>query len=157
SPPEVPASFGNGFRQSTGNPMPASTLAYMEPRFGLDFSNIRIHTGSVAHRLSTAIGAAAFTYRNNVIFRTCQFSPETSARRRLLAHELTHTVQQAGNSTTRARGFKEGPIAIQRAAEVHVNLQGSDRVKVYRDSGGNLGGANGFLASSGRSGHETTE
>lgn len=153
----APAFLGCGLRQSRGNPLPASTRAYMEPRFGLDFSHVRIHTGPVAHRMSTAIGAAAFTYRNNVFFKNGRFSPETSAGRRLLAHELTHIVQQTGNSTTRARGFEDGSIAIQRAAEVHVNLQGNDRVKVYRDSGGDLGGADGFLASSGRPRDKTTE
>lgn len=149
------ASLTGGMRRSIGSPLPALSRAYMEPRFRFDFSNVRVHTGPVAHRLAVAIGAAAFTSRNDIFFKNGRFSPATLAGRRLLAHELTHVVQQSGGSTSQRPISSARAGMIQRRAEVHVNLEGTDRVKVYRDSGPDLGGRNGLLASSGRPGYET--
>jgi hypothetical protein len=148
--PTPETSLAEGLGRSSGSRLPAATRSYMEPRFGHDFSHVRIHTGPLAHGMSVAIGAAAFTWRNDIFFRNGRFAPETASGRHLLAHELTHVVQQESG---KVRGGAEG--RIQRAAEVHVNLRGTDRVKVYRDSGATLGGANGFLASSGKPGHRT--
>jgi len=111
---------------------------------------VRIHTGSPAHQMSVAIGAAAFTKRNDIYFRSGRFAPETAFGRHLLAHELTHVLQQGDSAALGAAGGR-----IQRREEVHVNLQGTDRVKVYRESEATLGGASGFLASSGKAGHRT--
>lgn len=76
------------------SPLPESSRRFMESRFGLDFSQVRIHTGDYAAQLSRGLNAKAFTVGSNIYFNTGNFSPESSDGRYLLAHELTHTVQQ---------------------------------------------------------------
>ena len=73
--------------------------AYFEPRFGRDFGDVRTHTDPVADETSRAIGARAYTFGSDIAFRASAFQPESDAGRRLLAHELTHVVQQAGGRT----------------------------------------------------------
>lgn len=77
-----------------GSPMDAKTRAFMEPRFGADFSQVRIHTGREAMQMNNALGSYAFAFNNNIYFNQGQYQPETAAGKRLLAHELTHVVQQ---------------------------------------------------------------
>lgn len=81
-----------------GQPLPPSVRAFFEPRFGYDFSQVKIHTNSQAAESAQALNARAYTYRNNVVFNRGEYSPETNAGRHLLAHELTHVVQQSGAS-----------------------------------------------------------
>jgi outer membrane protein OmpA-like peptidoglycan-associated protein len=92
-----------------GQPLPESVRAYFEPRFGHDFSAVRIHTGETAGDVAQSLGARAFTVGADLTFAPGQYAPETQAGRRLLAHELTHVVQQGGG----------GPAAdvIQRAGD----------------------------------------
>jgi hypothetical protein len=66
----------------------------MEQGFGADFSNVRIHTGSQADTLNRSLNARAFTTGNNIFFRSGEYNPGSSSGQQLLAHELTHTVQQ---------------------------------------------------------------
>ncbi len=80
-----------------GMPLPKRDREFMESRFAHDFSNVRIHTGINAAETAAKIGARAFTLGNNVVFGKNQFRPGTAAGRRLLAHELTHVVQQQGS------------------------------------------------------------
>jgi len=84
-----------------GRPMPKSTLKEMEQRFGRSFKNIRVHTGGEAAKLCAEIGAKAFTNGNHIYFNAGQFDPESMSGKLLLAHELTHTIQQgaAGKSS----------------------------------------------------------
>jgi hypothetical protein len=89
-----------------GSALPAETRAFFEQRFGMDFSNVRVHTGSRAEEAAESIGAKAFTVGNDIAFGSGQYSPSSPEGRNLLAHELTHTVQQ-GASTV------DGPI-VQR-------------------------------------------
>lgn len=77
-----------------GTPLSADVRGYMEPRFGADFSNVRIHTDGGSSRLNRNLGARAFTYQNHIFFSRDQYQPGTSEGRNLLAHELTHTIQQ---------------------------------------------------------------
>jgi hypothetical protein len=79
---------------SPGRPLEPATRVDMESRFGHDFSRVRVHTGSVAAASADAIGARAYTTGCDVVFGASQYSPGTRAGRRLLAHELTHVVQQ---------------------------------------------------------------
>ena len=92
----VNTSFQQGLSSSKGNgsPMSENTQHFMESRFGADFSNVRIHTGSYAENLSSSINAQAFTHGNDVYFNSGKYSPQTEAGGTLLAHELTHTIQQ---------------------------------------------------------------
>jgi len=81
-----------------GRPLAESERAYFEPRFGGDFSQVRVHTGAQAVESARVVNAKAFTTGKDVVFGAGQYSPETSSGKRLLAHELTHVVQQGGNA-----------------------------------------------------------
>ena len=92
--PEIQNSINS--MKGSGQPLPASTRAFFEPRFNRDFSNVRLHTDNRAAETAKSINARAFTIGRNIAFGAGQYSPETSSGKRLLAHELTHTVQQSG-------------------------------------------------------------
>ena len=77
-----------------GSPLDADVRADMEGRFGSDFSAVRIHTGSEAVQLNRELSAKAFTRGTNIYFGANQFAPGSEPGRRLLAHELTHVIQQ---------------------------------------------------------------
>ncbi|RDE24689.1 DUF4157 domain-containing protein [Motiliproteus coralliicola] len=77
-----------------GEPLPLSVRRFMEPRFNADFSAIRIHRDSQSARLNKRLSAKAFAYRNHVFFGDNQFRPESDDGKRLIAHELTHSIQQ---------------------------------------------------------------
>jgi hypothetical protein len=77
-----------------GRPLPAAVAAFMAPRFKADFSAVRIHTGGKAANLATRLGARAFTFGRDIFFGRGEFRPETDEGRELIAHELTHTLQQ---------------------------------------------------------------
>ena len=66
----------------------------MEPRFGSDFSAVRVHTDARSNESARAVNAMAYTVGRDVVFRAGQYAPETDTGRRLLAHELTHVIQQ---------------------------------------------------------------
>jgi hypothetical protein len=83
---------------SEGVPLPQSTRDSFESRFGYDFSQVRIHADFQAAEATQAINARAFTIGRDVVFAKGQFSPQTDSGRKLLAHELTHVVQQQGGS-----------------------------------------------------------
>ena len=84
-----------------GQALPESTREFLEPRFGQDFSGVNIHTGNDASQLNDAVQARAFTTGNDIFFRDGEYSPDSSAGRELLAHELTHVVQQGGSVAQR--------------------------------------------------------
>lgn len=77
-----------------GQPLSASERAFFEPRFGKDFSSVRVHTDNRAAHTAHSINASAFTLGRDVVFGAGQYSPSSSSGRSLLAHELTHVVQQ---------------------------------------------------------------
>ncbi|GEM_PF-3132149 len=96
---------------SSGQPLEPATRAFMEPRFGHDFSNIRVHAGEKAARSARAVNARAYTVGRDVVFGHGQYAPSTSAGAQLLAHELAHSVQQGGagsRSTVRRDTFDGG-------------------------------------------------
>jgi hypothetical protein len=92
-----------------GHPLPDSVRTYFEPRFGQDFSPVRVHTDSEANESAQSVNALAYTVGRDVVFAEGQYSPETDSGRKLLAHELTHVVQQKGvgvqQTLTRSRGY----------------------------------------------------
>ena len=94
-PSGVPDSV-QGVLNSAGRPLEAQTRSFMESRFGQDFSRVRVHTDARAAESARAVNALAYTVGTNVVFGAGAYAPETSAGRRLLAHELTHVVQQRG-------------------------------------------------------------
>jgi outer membrane protein OmpA-like peptidoglycan-associated protein len=77
-----------------GQPLDPSTRGFMEPRFGHDLSHVRIHTDRKAAESARAVKALAYTVGNEVVFGEGEYLPRTLAGRRLLAHELVHTLQQ---------------------------------------------------------------
>jgi hypothetical protein len=87
-----------------GQPLPASERRFFEPRFGVDFGKVRVHTYNRAALVARSIKAHAFTFGRDVVFWTGQYSPGSHSGRRLLAHELTHVVQQ------RSAGHNKGYI-----------------------------------------------
>jgi Domain of unknown function (DUF4157) len=84
--------------RSPSQPLDAETRAFMEPRFGHDFSRVRIHTGNQSASSTLAINALAYTVGQHIVFGAGQYEPTSSAGRRLLAHELAHVIQQSGSS-----------------------------------------------------------
>jgi len=82
----------------------------MEPRFGHDFSQVRVHTNAKVAESARAVNALAYTVGRDVVFGVGQYAPTTSAGQRLLAHELTHVVQQQGFSTQGQLLQKQGEM-----------------------------------------------
>jgi hypothetical protein len=80
---------------SAGQPLDPQTRAFMEPRFGHDFSKVRVHTDARATQSAVSVSALAYTVGEHIVFNNGQFAPATSAGKTLLAHELTHVVQQS--------------------------------------------------------------
>lgn len=83
--------------RSPGQPLDPATRAFFEPRFGQDFSQVRVHTDAKAAESAWAVNALAYTAGRDIVFGTGRYAPATSEGRRLLAHELTHVVQQHGD------------------------------------------------------------
>ena len=92
-----------------GQPLPESARAFFEPRFGRDFSLVRIHTDGQAAESTRAVNALAYTVGNHVVFGAGKYSPSGDDGRRLLAHELAH-VTQAGAATTIRRAASDYEI-----------------------------------------------
>ncbi|HKG58476.1 MAG TPA: DUF4157 domain-containing protein [Pyrinomonadaceae bacterium] len=82
-----------------GSPLPETTRAFFESRFGADFSHVRVHTDANAEENARSINAKAFTVGRNIAFGAGQYAPESNEGKRLLAHELVHTIQQQANTT----------------------------------------------------------
>jgi hypothetical protein len=100
-PPTGSMQFEHSLSSSKGggSALPNDTRQFMENRFNADFSGVRVHTGSHAQGLSTQIHAQAFTHGNDIYFNSGKYAPHTSGGSLLLAHELTHTIQQGASRT----------------------------------------------------------
>ncbi|HEY0738614.1 MAG TPA: DUF4157 domain-containing protein, partial [Herpetosiphonaceae bacterium] len=104
--------------RSGGQPLDPATRAFMEPRFGHDFSQVRVHTDALAASAASSISAQAFTVDNQIVFGAGQYTPVSSAGKSLLAHELTHVVQQSGKSG-RAHGAPATGVVHRRIGDGH--------------------------------------
>ncbi len=93
-----------------GQPLPANQRTFYESRMGHDFSGIRIHTDTQAADTAEAVQAKAFTLGNNIVFGGDQYSPNNQKGKKLLAHELTHVVQQE-NAVKRVQRYESGEHA----------------------------------------------
>ncbi|MBD0308232.1 MAG: DUF4157 domain-containing protein, partial [Microcoleus sp. T1-bin1] len=101
---------------ASGSPLPLSVRRFMEPRFQANFSNVKIHTGDKSAKLNRQLNAQAFTAGNHIFFGKDKFKPETSEGKELIAHELTHTIQQ-GEAVQRRENVtvsQQSPIQVQR-------------------------------------------
>jgi hypothetical protein len=83
---------------SAGKPLDRETRSFFEPRFGFDFSHVRVHADAEAAASARAIGALAYTAGSQLAFAAGQYQPDSFEGRRLLAHELAHVVQQDGGA-----------------------------------------------------------
>jgi|GEM_PF-6491572 len=107
-------------------PLDAATRAAMEPYFGYDFSQVRIHTDEVAAASARQVNALAYTVGTDVVFDTGQFAPGSPSGRQLLAHELTHVAQQGTGRIARASHSPELTVAeTGGAAEREADLMAS--------------------------------
>ena len=103
---------------SPGQSLDTSTRAFMEARIGHDFSQVRVHTDTPAAESARAVSAQAYTLGRDVVFGAGQFSPETSAGRHLLAHELMHVAQRGGSDHHGSiSGIADANSAAEHAAE----------------------------------------
>jgi hypothetical protein len=100
---------------SGGVPLPADVCAYFEPRIGHDLGQVRLHTDTAAAQSARAVHAMAYVIDRDIVFGSGQYAPHTCAGRKLLAHELTHVVQQHG-------GIGEGPV-LQRQLRPETQLE----------------------------------
>ncbi len=127
---------------SSGQPLDAATRSRMEAHFGHDFSRVRIHTNSEANRSSDAINALAYTSGEHVVFGVGHYTPHTPQGLRLLAHELTHVVQQTRPGHT-------GPV-IRRKDKPE---SGAGAVKFYQYVIDTIAGMDNSMAEDRQRGH----
>ena len=116
-----------------GQPLPESARAFFEPRFVHDFSGVRVHTGGRAAETAKAINAKAFTVGRDVVFGAGKYAPETPAGRRLLAHELTHVVQQRvrGTRDQRLAGITSPGDALEEQGSINRHRAGFKNALTY--------------------------
>lgn len=105
----------NEVLSSSGQPLDVATRRFMESRFGQDFSQVRIHNDVRAEESTQAVNALAYTVGQNIVFGAGQYAPGTLVGQRLLAHELTHVVQQS--STNGTHSYTIGPASDVYEAE----------------------------------------
>jgi hypothetical protein len=110
--------------RAPGQQLDSGTRAFMEPRFGHDFSQVRVHTDGKAADSARSVNAQAYTVGRNVVFGTGQYAPGTSLGNRLLAHELTHVAQQADSHETSSSHLYIGPPddLLEHQADVTANV-----------------------------------
>jgi hypothetical protein len=94
---------------SPGEPLDATTRAFMERRLAHDFGRVRIHANDKAAESARAVSASAYTVGRNVVFAAGQYAPENAQGRRLLAHELVHVMQQEGATSLHEASLQRQP------------------------------------------------
>jgi Domain of unknown function (DUF4157) len=99
---------------SPGRPLDAATRAFMEPRFGHDFSQVRVHDDAQAAQSARSINARAYTVGQRVVLSAGEYAPGTSRGHRLLAHELAHVVQQYSSGVSGFRTSHDAPTVVHR-------------------------------------------
>lgn len=132
---------------SPGQPLNSITRAFFEPRMGYDFNEVRVHTDSSADKKSRALNARAFTQGKNIYFRAGQYDTQSKQGKRLLAHELTHVIQQSGGNQSApniqrrvelrppGRGEASGFGRVQELIDRLNNLPPQPRPMTYRLDG----------------------
>jgi len=113
--------------RGSGQPLPDTDRSFMERRFSADFSGVRVHTDSNAVQMSRELNAQAFTHGKDIYFGAGRYSPGTSSGRRLLAHELTHVVQQGSShqveNTQRQKEIPEWKKKEKRFKQIVLDLK----------------------------------
>lgn len=122
-----------------GSPLPDKTRTEMESRLGADFSDVRVHTDSDAHESASSVNAHAYTAGNNVVFQRGMYDTESHAGKTMLAHELTHVIQQRSgpvDGTDRGDGVKVSDPSdrFEREASSNADRVMSAPAPVQRES-----------------------
>jgi Domain of unknown function (DUF4157) len=104
----------------SGEPLSAGVRADLEPRFRADFSTVRVHADETANASAGQLGARAYTVGQHIVFGRNRFAPDTAAGRELLAHELTHTIQQG-----QVNGVPPGTTSRHDRAEAAARHEGA--------------------------------
>jgi len=105
--------------RSPGQPLDTASRSFFEPRFGVDFSRVRVHSDASAAQSARAVNALAYTVGQDIVSGVGQYHPESNAGKHLLAHELTHVVQQRGSTTAIQRLTQDLPYVG--AAQAYLN------------------------------------
>ena len=115
--------------KGSGQSLSTETRGFFEPRFNRDFSRVRVHSDPAAAALARSVNARAFTLGTNIVFNAGQFLPNTNTGKRLLAHELTHVLQQQ-SGVKRLQRTEDNIISCNRsgARACLVHLHNSERV-----------------------------
>lgn len=119
---------------SGGAPLSRKTRAFLEPRFRADFSRVMIHQDAGAARLATELGARAFTYGRHIFFAAGQYDPDSREGLELLAHELTHTIQQSETIQRKEADAAEAPRVAERTGHQASRLGISDVLDFFADA-----------------------
>jgi len=104
-------------RRSSGHPLEPKVREEMETKFGEDFRDVRVHTDSAAHAAASLASARAMTLDRHITFNRNVYAPDSSKGKRLLAHELTHVVQQRANKKGASVGSAESEAEAKTASE----------------------------------------
>lgn len=105
-----------------GNALGEKEKSFFESRIGYDFSNVKIHTGDEAERSARSIGALAYTTGNDIVFGNGQYQPNTDSGKKLLAHELTHVVQQNSGISPKMIQRYPWPYPLHLRREVNESI-----------------------------------
>ena len=114
----LPAAEANALLSSEGQPLPPALKAELERELKTDLSGVRVHQGENAFRITRATGARAFSIGEHIFLNTDSYSPVGEEGKHLLAHELTHTLQQGGS----AKGDSKDPVeekVIKRISDLY--------------------------------------
>ena len=128
-----------------GQPLPDSVRASMEPRFGQDFSAVRVHTGPDAGRAARSLNAQAFTTEQDIHFGEGRYQPDTEQGQRLLAHELAHVLQQDRSispHTIRRVGMEDPPFGYFPAERELLEREAQAKAERERSHQAWVGGVN---------------
>ncbi len=120
-----------------GTALPEHLSHEMGTKIGADFSGVRIHTGSNAVQMNREIGAKAFTHGNDVYFNRGQYNPHSSNGKRLLAHELTHTVQQGAAPAVQSKeqhAHTTSPIQQLQTMRIQRDCDADEAIRWYSES-----------------------
>src|SRR6185503_8249823 len=126
--------------QDPGQPLDAKTRKFMEPRLGHDFSNVRVHADEQAAQSARSVDALAYTFQSHLVLDS-QYLPRGSyARQRVMAHELSHVVQQSSNTKPQAAG-----VSSNAAAEADADRAAQHIMRGYPANVGTSAAANGLM------------
>jgi Domain of unknown function (DUF4157) len=130
APPNVEAGIEKA--RGGGQTLDKGVRGQMESAFGADFSGVRVHTGPEANQLNRDVNAVAFTTGQDVFFRQGAYDPGSSGGRHLLAHELTHVVQQTGAIQTKLTVSPPGDSLEREADEVAGSVMRAEQGGLQR-------------------------